>query len=71
MKMSIGERRRVAIAMELLDSSNSIILLDKPTTGIDSAQARQIAELLREIARTENKTIILSLSQPTSGVRRL
>ncbi|KAF3841882.1 hypothetical protein F7725_023833 [Dissostichus mawsoni] len=48
--ISGGERRRVSIASQLLQDPR-VILLDEPTTGLDSMTANQIVELLAKLAR--------------------
>lgn len=43
--LSGGERKRVAIGVELI-TDPSVILLDEPTSGLDSFKALQIVKLL-------------------------
>lgn len=66
--ISGGEKRRLSIGIQLLDSP-AVCLLDEPTTGLDAYTARRVVLLLRHLAHTpyrENlhRTIILSIHQP-------
>nr|QFR37221.1 ABC transporter [Cyberlindnera americana] len=61
--ISGGEKRRVSIAVQLLNNSK-VLLLDEPTSGLDSFTSNQIISLLDDLAKQENKTIILTIHQP-------
>jgi len=61
--LSGGERRRLAIACEMI-SSPPVIFLDEPTSGLDSYQATQVVETLRKLA-DQGKTIIAVIHQPS------
>lgn len=61
--ISGGEKRRVSIAIQLLNDSK-ILLLDEPTSGLDSFTSSSIISLLNELAINEQKTIILTIHQP-------
>lgn len=56
--MSNGELRRILIARALAPEPDAL-LLDEPTTGLDLAGRRRLAELLRELARGDT-TIVLA-----------
>uniref|UniRef100_A0A665WUS1 ABC transporter domain-containing protein n=2 Tax=Echeneis naucrates TaxID=173247 RepID=A0A665WUS1_ECHNA len=67
--ISGGERRRVSIASQLLQDPR-VILLDEPTTGLDSMTANQIVVLLAELAR-RNRVVIVTIHQPRSELFRV
>ncbi|XP_075451890.1 ATP-binding cassette sub-family G member 5 isoform X2 [Ascaphus truei] len=62
--ISSGERRRVSIAAQLIQDPK-IILLDEPTTGLDSMTANHIVLLLSELSR-KDRIVIISIHQPRS-----
>lgn len=57
-QLSIGEKRKVAIASSLIIDPD-ILLLDEPTAGLDPLTTRHIIDLLHE-AHDAGKTIIVS-----------
>ncbi|KAL4064615.1 hypothetical protein J3A83DRAFT_4273348 [Scleroderma citrinum] len=65
--ISGGEKRRVSIACELV-TSPSILFLDEPTSGLDAYNAQSVIEALSNLARTYNRTVILTIHQPRSGI---
>jgi len=65
--ISGGEKRRVAIACELV-TSPSILFLDEPTTGLDGYNAFRVVESLVRLAKDYNRTIIFSIHQPRSNI---
>jgi ABC-type multidrug transport system ATPase subunit len=64
--ISGGERKRVAIGIELI-SEPSIIFLDEPTSGLDSYTAGIVVDLLLEEAK-KGRTIITTLHQPSAEI---
>ena len=61
-----GERRRLAIAIELLESPQAIFL-DEPTSGLDSYAAERVARTLRKLA-DDGCTVICVIHQPSGAV---
>ncbi|XP_027178459.1 ABC transporter G family member 5 [Coffea eugenioides] len=61
--ISGGEKRRVSIGVEVIHDP-SVLLLDEPTSGLDSTSALQIIDMLKKMAETRGRTIILSIHQP-------
>eukprot|EP01060_Flectonema_neradi_P022084 TRINITY_DN302_c2_g1_i2.p2 TRINITY_DN302_c2_g1~~TRINITY_DN302_c2_g1_i2.p2 ORF type:complete len:608 (+),score=121.19 TRINITY_DN302_c2_g1_i2:3393-5216(+) len=67
--VSGGEKKRVAVAVELL-SSPALIFLDEPTSGLDSHSALELVKTLRRLALS-GCTIICTIHQPSSEVFEL
>ncbi|GAA6018066.1 hypothetical protein JCM10207_006069 [Rhodosporidiobolus poonsookiae] len=62
--ISGGERRRLSIGCVLV-TMPSVLVLDEPTTGLDSFTAFQLLETLQRLAR-RGRTVLLSIHQPRS-----
>ncbi|KAL3826038.1 hypothetical protein ACJIZ3_022067 [Penstemon smallii] len=62
--ISGGERKRVSIGVDMIHDP-PVLLLDEPTSGLDSSSALQVIELLSSMARAKQRTIILSIHQPS------
>lgn len=56
-----GERKRVSLGREMVNDP-PLILLDEPTTGLDSKMASVVVAILSRWAR-RGKTIVLSIHQ--------
>ncbi|KAG0591682.1 hypothetical protein KC19_1G192600 [Ceratodon purpureus] len=61
--VSGGERRRVSIGVDVIHDP-AVLILDEPTSGLDSAAALHVCSMLRSMAVSRNRTIILSIHQP-------
>ncbi|CAG7923629.1 unnamed protein product [Penicillium olsonii] len=65
-QLSVEERKRVTIGVELAARPSSLLFLDEPTSGLDSQAAFALVEFLQRIA-AEGIPIICTIHQP-SGV---
>ncbi|KAJ3119576.1 hypothetical protein HK100_000246 [Physocladia obscura] len=63
--ISGGERRRVSIGVELV-TEPGILLLDEPSSGLDSFNAHAVIETLHNLAHVHGKTVVLTCHQPRS-----
>eukprot|EP00004_Rigifila_ramosa_P019488 TRINITY_DN4957_c0_g1_i1.p1 TRINITY_DN4957_c0_g1~~TRINITY_DN4957_c0_g1_i1.p1 ORF type:complete len:612 (+),score=201.49 TRINITY_DN4957_c0_g1_i1:52-1836(+) len=63
-RLSGGQRKRVSIGIELV-TQPSLIFMDEPTTGLDSAAAFGILDKINSLARG-GRTVIATIHQPSS-----
>ncbi len=68
--VSGGERRRVSIGVDVIHDP-AVLILDEPTSGLDSAAALHVVAMLRTMAVSHNRTIILSIHQPGYRILQL
>jgi ABC-type transport system involved in cytochrome bd biosynthesis fused ATPase/permease subunit len=64
--LSLGERRRLAVARGLVGPCPRLWLLDEPTAGLDLVSARRLVTELSRI--TEGVTAIIATHDPTAMV---
>jgi len=67
--LSGGERKRVQIAVELVNDP-IVLFLDECTTGLDSFASTQCIDMLQMLAR-EGKTIICTIHQPSATMLKM
>ncbi|KAI3960800.1 hypothetical protein MKW98_026192 [Papaver atlanticum] len=68
--VSGGERRRVSIGVDVIHDPR-VLILDEPTSGLDSTSALQIIDMLKIMAETRGRTIILTIHQPGFRIVKL
>ena len=66
--LSGGQRQRVWIAMALAQQTDSI-LLDEPTTYLDLAHQLEVLELLKELNKKEDRTVVMVLHDLNHAAR--
>ena len=67
-ELSGGEQQRVTIARALV-AHPKIVWADEPTGNLDSAMAEQVMEMLCELNRDQQQTIVLVTHDPAIGER--
>jgi predicted ABC-type transport system involved in lysophospholipase L1 biosynthesis ATPase subunit len=67
-QLSGGERQRVAVVRALINQPK-LLLADEPTGALDRASADNLAQLLVELNREENVTLIVVTHAPDLAQR--
>lgn len=61
-----GQRKRLSIALEVLSKPN-ILILDEPTTGLDSPSCSQVMAIIKELVsdKTYPTAVVTTIHQPS------
>jgi phosphonate transport system ATP-binding protein len=59
-RLSGGQQQRVAIARVLVQNPK-VILADEPVSSLDPELSREVMDLLRDLAKEQGKTLVVSL----------
>ena len=65
--LSGGELKRVSVGMGMISNPN-ILMLDEPTTGLDSTAAYYLVDFLVKLAVETNVAVIMTIHQPAAIV---
>ncbi|CAN7939696.1 unnamed protein product, partial [Ixodes hexagonus] len=65
-RLSGGEKKRLAIAQELVDNP-PVVFLDEPTTGLDNCSSLMCVQILKRLAE-RGHTVICSLHAPSAKI---
>jgi ABC-type multidrug transport system ATPase subunit len=67
--VSGGERKRAMIAAEII-TDPKLLLLDEPTTGLDSVNAENVVLAMKEMARRD-KIVVTTIHQPSVDLLKM
>ena len=65
--ISGGERKRLCVAMELLNRPK-LLFLDEPTSGLDSATALSLMSTLKDLCERGACTVVCTIHQPQTKI---
>jgi ATP-binding cassette subfamily G (WHITE) protein 2 len=68
--VSGGERKRLCVAMELLNRPK-LLFLDEPTSGLDSTTAFDLMQTLKDLADKGECTVVCTIHQPQTKIYNL
>ncbi|KAF9159252.1 hypothetical protein DFQ26_006751 [Actinomortierella ambigua] len=68
--ISGGERRRVSAGVQLL-TNPKMLLCDEVTSGLDAFSSYEVMKSLTNLAKSTQKTIVISIHQPRSEIFKL
>ncbi|KAJ2600867.1 hypothetical protein GGF39_001543 [Coemansia sp. RSA 1721] len=63
--VSGGERKRVSIGVELV-TDPAILVLDEPSSGLDSSSAEMVVTLTKDMCRQRNLCTLMTIHQPSA-----
>ena len=62
-QLSVGQQQRVAIGRALVHDPK-LIVCDEPTSNLDHESGRSVMEVLRDVAKSPNRTLIVVTHDP-------
>lgn len=65
--LSVEERKRVTIGVELAAKPELLLFLDEPTSGLDSQSAFNLVRFLKKLA-SAGQAVLCTIHQPTSAL---